>query len=231
MDEVLAASYLKQFKNKERYQVVRKWQMSHISVIIWLNGRCHIFRSSYGFRPMASHTADQIDSYISAQLPDPLLDRTRYEAVAKQILIEPIFAQWIQSAHGKTTYGFDILLSSTNGLCDRWSLWCYVFNFLHGRWQMRKFYPKDLSRTTTVSSNGHVIYAQPNNNVTVQKNGIHIDNRFVVLHNVDLCVKYDAHINVESVNHDGVEKYLFKYTNKLGSWSCQGCHPKQRRSR
>ena len=33
----------------------------------------------------------------------------------KQILIEPIFAQWIQSAHGKTTYGFDILLSSTNG--------------------------------------------------------------------------------------------------------------------
>ena len=32
----------------------------------------------------------------------------------KQILIEPIFAQWIQSAHGKTSYGFDILLSSTN---------------------------------------------------------------------------------------------------------------------
>ncbi|GJY94885.1 photosystem I P700 apoprotein A2 [Tanacetum coccineum] len=33
----------------------------------------------------------------------------------KPILIEPIFAQWIQSAHGKTSYGFDILLSSTNG--------------------------------------------------------------------------------------------------------------------
>ncbi|CAH1415736.1 unnamed protein product [Lactuca virosa] len=32
-----------------------------------------------------------------------------------QILIEPTFAQWIQSAHGKTSYGFDILLSSTNG--------------------------------------------------------------------------------------------------------------------
>ncbi|KAK6767999.1 hypothetical protein RDI58_034757 [Solanum bulbocastanum] len=27
----------------------------------------------------------------------------------KQILIEPIFAQWIQSAHGKTSYGFDVL--------------------------------------------------------------------------------------------------------------------------
>ena len=32
----------------------------------------------------------------------------------KQILIEPIFAQWIQSAHGQTSYGFDVLLSSTN---------------------------------------------------------------------------------------------------------------------
>ncbi|KAJ6951570.1 PsaB [Populus alba x Populus x berolinensis] len=34
----------------------------------------------------------------------------------KQILIEPIFAQWIQSAHGKTSYGFDVLLSLTNSL-------------------------------------------------------------------------------------------------------------------
>ncbi|MBA0763035.1 hypothetical protein Gotri_012564, partial [Gossypium trilobum] len=33
----------------------------------------------------------------------------------KQILIEPIFSQWIQSSHGKTSYGFDVLLSSTNG--------------------------------------------------------------------------------------------------------------------
>ena len=31
----------------------------------------------------------------------------------KQILIEPVFAQWIQSAHGKSLYGFDVLLSNT----------------------------------------------------------------------------------------------------------------------
>ena len=31
----------------------------------------------------------------------------------KQILIEPVFAQWIQAAHGKTLYGFDLLLSSS----------------------------------------------------------------------------------------------------------------------
>lgn len=32
----------------------------------------------------------------------------------KQILIEPVFAQRIQSAHGKSLYGFDVLLSSTD---------------------------------------------------------------------------------------------------------------------
>lgn len=32
----------------------------------------------------------------------------------KQILIEPVFAQWIQAAQGKAFYGFDFLLSSTS---------------------------------------------------------------------------------------------------------------------
>lgn len=77
-----------------------------------------------------------------------------------------------------------------------------------------KFYPKEFTSRTSVSPNGHVIYARPNNGITVEKGGIKIDNRFVVPHNVDLCVKYNAHINVESVNRDGIEKYLFKYTNK-----------------
>jgi photosystem I P700 chlorophyll a apoprotein A2 len=32
----------------------------------------------------------------------------------KQILIEPVFAQWIQSAHGKSIYGFEYLLSANS---------------------------------------------------------------------------------------------------------------------
>merc|ERR1712217_397162 len=31
-----------------------------------------------------------------------------------QILIEPVFAQFVQAASGKTLYGFDVLLSSSN---------------------------------------------------------------------------------------------------------------------
>merc|ERR1719305_1610021 len=33
----------------------------------------------------------------------------------KQILIEPVFAQWIQAASGKAIYGFDVLLANTGG--------------------------------------------------------------------------------------------------------------------
>ncbi|VAH15502.1 unnamed protein product [Triticum turgidum subsp. durum] len=38
-----------------------------------------------------------------------------FGTLEKQILVEPILAQWIQSSHGKMTYGFDIILSTTNG--------------------------------------------------------------------------------------------------------------------
>jgi photosystem I P700 chlorophyll a apoprotein A2 len=37
----------------------------------------------------------------------------------RQILIEPIFAQWIQAAQGKALYGFDVLLASPNNIARR----------------------------------------------------------------------------------------------------------------
>lgn len=36
----------------------------------------------------------------------------------KQILVEPVFAQWIQASSGKALYGFDVLLSSTGSLAS-----------------------------------------------------------------------------------------------------------------
>ncbi|PUZ74769.1 hypothetical protein GQ55_1G091800 [Panicum hallii var. hallii] len=67
---------------------------------------------------------------------------------------------------------------------------------------------------TTILENGFVQYARPKNGLVVTKNNVDIDNTFIVPHNVDLVVKYQAHINVERVNHDGVHKYLFKYVTK-----------------
>ncbi len=36
----------------------------------------------------------------------------------KQILIEPVFAQWIQAASGKALYGFDVLLSNADSIAS-----------------------------------------------------------------------------------------------------------------
>lgn len=43
----------------------------------------------------------------------------------KQILIEPVFAQWIQSAHGKNIYELNILLSSdsSNAFSASQAIW------------------------------------------------------------------------------------------------------------
>jgi hypothetical protein len=77
-----------------------------------------------------------------------------------------------------------------------------------------KFYPKKFCEHTTILENGFAQYVQPNNGLVVNKNGIDVDNRFIVPHNVDLVVNYQAHINVERVNRDGMHKYLFKYVTK-----------------
>jgi photosystem I P700 chlorophyll a apoprotein A2 len=34
----------------------------------------------------------------------------------KQILVEPVFAQWVQAASGKMIYGFDTLLSNPDSI-------------------------------------------------------------------------------------------------------------------
>jgi photosystem I P700 chlorophyll a apoprotein A2 len=43
----------------------------------------------------------------------------------KQILIEPVFAQWIQASHGKAIYGFNLLLSSgdSNAFISGSNIW------------------------------------------------------------------------------------------------------------
>ena len=48
----------------------------------------------------------------------------------------------------------------------------------------------------------------------VRKNGVLLDNRWVVPHNLETLKKYQAHINVEACNKTYLVKYLFKYVHK-----------------
>ncbi len=62
--------------------------------------------------------------------------------------------------------------------------------------------------------NEYPIYRHRDMRHTVLVHGIQLDNRWVVLHNVYLSTKYNAHINVEVCNNIRVVKYLFKYVYK-----------------
>lgn len=77
-----------------------------------------------------------------------------------------------------------------------------------------KHFPKKFSEYTTVDEEGFPIYKRPDDGSFVVRNGVKLDNRYVVPHNLDLVVKFDAHINVEWCNKARSVKYLFKYINK-----------------
>lgn len=77
-----------------------------------------------------------------------------------------------------------------------------------------KNFPKQFVDSTTINSEGFAIYRRRNTGVTVQRNKSVLDNRHVVPHNIDLVIKFDAHVNVEWCNKSNAVKYLFKYINK-----------------
>ena len=78
----------------------------------------------------------------------------------------------------------------------------------------RKHFPKKFYSDTVIDEDGYAIYRRRDNGMTVEKNGVMLDNRFVVPYNIDLLVKYQVHINVEWCNCSKSIKYLFKYVNK-----------------
>ncbi|XP_074356544.1 uncharacterized protein LOC141696284 [Apium graveolens] len=77
-----------------------------------------------------------------------------------------------------------------------------------------KFFPKKFNDTTTIGEDGFPIYRRRNTGITVEKNGTLLDNRYVIPYNINLSVKFDAHINIELCNSARSIKYLFKYINK-----------------
>jgi hypothetical protein len=173
-------------KGAEALRCVRQsWRQDRIGRIAEGALRAHA-RGTCFAGPLAP---DDIDKLISAQLPDPTVDPIGYEVVSTFMMHGPCGA--------------------ANPTCA-----CMVDG------QCYKNYPKEYCKK--LQSYKMVMFgmlhqiiffwkvARPNNGITAEKNRIDPEYRFVAPHNVDLLVKYQAHINVERVNCDGMEKYLFK---------------------
>jgi len=60
-----------------------------------------------------------------------------------------------------------------------------------------RFYPKKFQPMTVIDEDGFAHYKRRDNGVSVTKNDISLDNRYVVPYNPKLLLKYQAHINVE----------------------------------
>ncbi|XP_019195804.1 PREDICTED: uncharacterized protein LOC109189646 [Ipomoea nil] len=77
-----------------------------------------------------------------------------------------------------------------------------------------KHFPKRYIDASHFDQDGYPLYRRRDDKRTITKNGIELDNRYVVPHNRYLLLKYKAHINVEWCNQSRSIKYLFKYVNK-----------------
>jgi len=77
-----------------------------------------------------------------------------------------------------------------------------------------KHYPTNFCDDTIIEANDFVRYRYRDDGKSVTIRGKNIDNRWVVPYNLDLCAKYDAHINVERSAQQKVIKYLHKYMHK-----------------
>ncbi|XP_075475631.1 uncharacterized protein LOC142507875 [Primulina tabacum] len=77
-----------------------------------------------------------------------------------------------------------------------------------------KNFPKKFVEVTSIDEDGYPVYRRRDNAQTILKNGVNLDNIFVVPHNHYLLIRYGARINAEWCNQSRAIKYLFKYINK-----------------
>ena len=132
-------------------------------------------------------TVEDFDSIVSAEIPDPNINRKLFNIVTKHML------------HGPCGLLNRNCPCMTNNQCSKQ----FPKQFCSETTVPQDGYPIYRRRSP---ENGGISF--------VAESGITIDNRWVVPYNPYLTLKFNAHINVEICNTVQVLKYLFKYVYK-----------------
>ena len=130
------------------------------------------------------YTATDIDSIISAEIPDKLVDPKLYDIVGQFMV------------HGPCGISNRKSPCMIDGKCSKF--FPKSFNFA----------------TTFGSDSSPMYRRRDDPSVFIEKNGFRFDNRHVVPYNAELLKKFNAHINMECCSHSMLIKYLFKYITK-----------------
>jgi len=152
--------------------------LPHTHILIWLH-------SNFKCR-----SPEDVDSIVSAEIPDKFTDPKCYEIVSKFMM------------HGPCGLANPKSQCMNEGVCSK--------RFL-----------KKFKTQTVFDDNGFVYYKHRDlKDNFVIKNGIQLNNRYVVPYNRELLLRYNAHINIEICCQSMLIKYLFKYVSK-GSDRCR----------
>ncbi|XP_050675973.1 uncharacterized protein LOC126972914 [Leptidea sinapis] len=169
------------FREARCFMYSVEWQkrgLPHVHILLWLKDK---------LRP------DQIDNIISAEIPDPNIDKTLHDIIVKNMIHGPCgpenpHPQCHCMKDGKCTKKFPRKLVKETVHND------------HGYPQYRRRAPADGGRTATVKlRNGSYVT---------------VDNSWVVPYSPILSKMFNAHINVEACSSVRAIKYICKYINK-----------------
>ena len=150
----------------------QKRGLPHCHLLLWIKAGSHV------------QSNEDIDRYVSAELPDPTVDPEEYRVISEFMM------------HGPCG------LANKSAPCMKRGDEC------------TKSFPKPFCETTFIDRKGFVNYRRRDTGITTRRQNVDLDNGYVVPHNRLLCMRFYAHINVEYYEWTMLIKYLFKYISK-----------------
>ncbi|XP_071739257.1 uncharacterized protein [Rutidosis leptorrhynchoides] len=138
---------------------------------------------------LRSYQLQDVDRFISAELPDPVRDPDGFRFVSEMMMHCPC------GLLNKNAPCMEESESTRESFCS-------------------KKFPKPFNEQTYFDKDGYVHYQRRNLGISVDKKICRLDNGYVVPYNRALCLQFHAHINVEWCGWSMLIKYLFKYISK-----------------